>query len=142
MFSRCTAHWIMLAMLMLALVVSVASAQEKENPLLTQIRASLKDPNKPFTMMVMVRVKEGAEKQFEEAFAKAIRGTRQEKGNRAYDLNRDAKMPTAYVVYERWQDLAALEAHLRTPHITTLLAEIGDLLAAPPEGRAFIPAGE
>lgn len=137
----------MLSMRVAAIVLVVglaaeAAGQEKENPILAQVKASLKDPGKPFTMMVMARVKEGSEKQFETAFAKAIRGTRQEKGNRAYDLNRDAKMPSSYIVYERWLDLAALEHHLRTQHIQTLLAEIGDLLAGPPEVRVFLPAGE
>lgn len=131
----------------LALAVLTASAartaaQEKENPIVAQVKAGLKEAGKPFTMMVLARVKDGAEKQFEDAFAKAIRATRREKGNRAYDLNRDVQMPSVYFVYERWQDLAALEAHLRTPHITALLAEIGDLLASPPEVRVLLPAGE
>jgi quinol monooxygenase YgiN len=61
---------------------------------------------------------------------------------RAYDLNRDTKTPTQYLVYERWQDVAALEAHLKTPYITKLLAELGDLVAAPPEASVFVPAGD
>ena len=46
-------------------------------------------------------LKEGAGGRLEEAFARARRATRQEKGNLTYDLNRDAREPTHYLVYER-----------------------------------------
>ncbi|MSQ97316.1 MAG: antibiotic biosynthesis monooxygenase [Gemmataceae bacterium] len=123
-------------------LVAQAPAQDKENPIATEVKANLKDPTKPFTMFVHVKIKVGAGSKFEAAFAKAIVGTRKEKGNKAYDLNRSVKAPNEYVVYERWQDLAALQAHLKTPHITTLLTEIGDLLDGPPEVKALLPAGE
>jgi quinol monooxygenase YgiN len=125
-----------------ALVVIPAPAQEKENPIAAQVKAAVKDPAKPFTLIVRLRIKEGVAAKFEAAFAKARKATRQEKGNAAYDLNRDAKTPTQYLVYERWQSVAALETHLKSPHITTLLAELGDLLAAPPEASIFLPTGE
>ena len=121
---------------------SQATAQEKGDPIASQFKAGLKDLNKPFTMIVRVQVKVGAEEQFEKAFARAIAGTRKEKGNIAYDLNRNARKTSNYLVYERWRDFAALEAHLKTEHITTLLSEIGDLLAMPPEVQLLLPAGE
>jgi|SRR6516165_1669078 autoinducer 2-degrading protein len=123
-------------------IVSIARAQERENAILGQVKAAIKDAAKPFTMVVQLRVKEGSAAKFEAAFAKASKATRQEKGNRAYDLNRDATMPTRYLVYERWQNLAALETHLKSEHITTLLAELGDLLAAPPEITVLVPTGD
>ena len=101
--------------------------------------AAVKDPARPFTLIVRFRIKEGAAAKFEAAFAKATQATRQEKGNRAYDLNRDPQTPTQYLLYERWQDLSALEAHLKTPYITKLLAEMGDLQAAPPESSVLLP---
>jgi quinol monooxygenase YgiN len=125
-----------------AWVVSPAPAQEEENPIAARVKAAVKDPARPFTLVVRVKVKEGAAAKFEAAFAKAAQTTRQEKGNRAYDLNRDTQTPTQYLLYERWQDLPALEAHLKTPYITKLLAELGDLLAAPPEMSVLLPAGD
>jgi quinol monooxygenase YgiN len=119
-----------------------AAAQDMEHPIAAEVKKQVKDTSKPFTMMVYLKVKEGAGPKFETAFAKAIKGTRKEKGNKAYDLNRSAKDPAEYIVYERWQNLAALEAHLKTPHITTLLEEVGDLLDGMPEVRVFVPAGE
>jgi autoinducer 2-degrading protein len=127
--------------LILALAL-VAPAPAQENPIEKAVKAALKDPSKPFTMMVHVKVKDGAGAKFEAAFAKAIIGTRKEKGNKAYDLNRSIKSPNEYIVYERWQDFAALQAHLKTPHIITLLSDISDLLDGPPEAKAFVPAGE
>jgi quinol monooxygenase YgiN len=125
-----------------AVVISRVPAQEKENPIVGQVKAAVGDPGKPFTLIVRLKVKDGATAKFEAAFAKATKATRQEKGNRAYDLNRDPKTPTAYLVYERWQNLAALETHLKSPHITALFAELGDLVAAPPEASIFVPAGD
>ena len=59
-----------------------------------------------------------------------------ETGCSANDLNRNAKMPTRYVGYERWHSVADLEAHLRSAHITTLLMELGDRLARRPKFRS------
>lgn len=129
-------------LLAIAALVATSLAQEKEDPIEAVVKANLKDPAKPFTMFVRVTVKEGAAAKFETAFAKAMVATRKEKGNKAYDLNRSSKSPAEYIVYERWQDLAALQAHMKTPHIKALLAEIGDLLESPPEVKVFVPAGE
>ncbi|MCA1706565.1 MAG: antibiotic biosynthesis monooxygenase [Actinobacteria bacterium] len=136
---------ITLLTLVLALLgagVMPVSGQEKEHPIEAEVKAALKDPAKPFTMLVFLKVKEGAGAKFEEAFGKAIGPTRKEKGNRAYDLNRSAMTPNEYLLYERWQNLAALRAHLRAPHITTLLGEVGDLLDGAPEVRVALPAAE
>lgn len=119
-----------------------AVGQEKENPIVTQVKGKLKDTGKPFTMLVRLQLKDGGQEKFEAAFAKAIGPSRKEKGCRAYDLNRDADNATRYVVYERWQNLAALEEHMRTPHFAALIGEVGDLLAGPPEVRVLLPAGE
>jgi quinol monooxygenase YgiN len=124
-----------------AWILSHAPAQEKENPIAARVKAAVKDPARPFTLVVRLKVKEGTAAKFEAAFAKAAQATRQEKGNRAYDLNRDSQTPTQYLLYERWQDLPALEAHLKTPYITKVLAETGDMLAAPPEISILFPAG-
>jgi quinol monooxygenase YgiN len=130
------------ALATLALLAPGAAGQEKPNPIVATVKAALKDPSRPFTLVVQIQLKEGNGDKFEAAFAKAIKATRKEKGCLAYDLNRDTKTPTGYQVYERWSNLAALEAHLKSEHITTLLREIGDLLASPPEGRVLLPAGE
>jgi quinol monooxygenase YgiN len=118
------------------------AGDEQENPVITAVKSRLKNPDKPFTLIVRIQVKEGAEKQFEAAFSKAIPASRKEKGNLAYDLNRDIQDPSRYLVYERWKDLAALEVHLKTPHLRELLAELPKVTEGAPESQVLLPAGE
>lgn len=124
-----------------AFVLCVTSAPAG-NPIIDAAKSAVSDPKKPFTMVVVVTVKEGKGKEFEEIFRPAIKETRKEKGCIAYDLNRDPKEETRYYVYERWASLAALEAHMETPHIKTLLGKLGDVTAGAPETKFFVVAGE
>lgn len=117
-------------------------AEEKDDPILAFVKQRLKDPEKPFTLMVGVKVKEGAGTKFEEAFAKALKATRKEKGCITYDLNRDADDALRYQVYERWKSLADLKAHLESDHIKALRAVLPDVAAGPPELRVLLPASE
>src|SRR5205823_11280677 len=99
----------------LALVPFLAPAargQSELHPIASQVKAELKDPAKPFLLVVRLQVKEGMGQKFEAAFAKAQKETRKEKGCSAYDLSRDTKEPTRYRVYERWRSLADLDTHL------------------------------
>jgi quinol monooxygenase YgiN len=123
----------------LCLLVAPAAAQDQEHPIVAEAKASLKDPAKPFTLVVRIKVKEGAGAKFEAAYAKAAAGTRQEKGNRAYDLHRSAKAPNEYLLYERWQDLAALQTHLKAPHFAAFFAEAGSLFDGRPEAQIMVP---
>lgn len=130
-------------LLMAALFLAAPlAAQEKENPIEKEVKANLKDPTKSFVMLVSLKVKDGTAAKFEAAFAKARTATRKEKGNKAYSLNRSTKVPGEYVVYERWENFAALQAHMQMPHFAVLLTEVGDMLDAAPEVKVFIPAGE
>jgi quinol monooxygenase YgiN len=130
------------AVLAALLLVAAPALGQELHPIAAQVKAELKDPARPFTMVVSLQVKKGDEAKFETAFARAIAATRKEKGCIAYDLNHDLKDPTRYFVYERWSNLSALEAHLRSAHITTLLADLKPLLAGNPEVKVLTPAGE
>lgn len=118
------------------------SAGEKDNPIVEAAKANVADPKKPFTMVVIVEVKEGQGKALEDLMKPCIAATRKEKGCIAYDLNRDPKDATKYHVYERWQSVAALEHHMQTEHIKTLLSKIGDVITGPPEVKFYVVAGE
>ena len=124
------------------LLFSITLAQDQSNAIANQVKTSVKNPTKPFTLVVSLQIKEDAGDRFEAAFAKAVAPRRREKGCLAYELNRDPKTPTNYLLYERWQNLAALEMHLRSEHITTLLGQVGELVAAPPELRVLLPVGD
>ncbi|MGE3807493.1 MAG: putative quinol monooxygenase [Gemmataceae bacterium] len=124
------------------LLVSSASGQDKEDPIIATVKKALKDKSKPFTMLVLIKVKEGEAAKFEEAFVAAIKATRKEKGNLVYNLNRSLDNPNEFVVFERWKDFAALESHINSKHIQMLLKTVIPLLDAPPEIDVLVPAGE
>ena len=131
----------LLALAALFLAAS-APAQEKENPIEAAVKANLKEPTKPFVMFLSVKIKDGAAAKFEAAFAKARTATRKEKGNKAYSLNRSTKATNEYVVYERWENFAALQAHMKSPHLVALIAEVGEMFDGHPEVKVFIPTRE
>jgi quinol monooxygenase YgiN len=121
------------------LLVPPAPAQEKENPIEKEVKASLKDLTKPFVLYVRIKIKDDTAVKFEAAFAKARTATRKEKGNKAYSLTRSTKVPNEYVVYERWENFAALQSHLKTPHFAALLTEVGDMVDGAPDVKVFLP---
>ena len=124
------------------LFAASASAQDKANPIEAEVKANLKDPSKPFVMFFRVKIKDGTAEKFEAAFAKARTATRKEKGNKAYSLNRSTKTASEYVVYERWENFAALQAHMKTPHLVALIAEVHDMFDGAPEVKVFLPTRE
>jgi len=126
----------------LLLLPAKAAAEEKENPILTFVKTKVKDPDKPFTLIIALKVKEGEKKKLEETFAKAVKATRKEKGCLTYDLSHDTSDASRYLVYERWKSVEALKTHLETEHIKALLAALPELLAGQPEPRVLTPAAE
>jgi quinol monooxygenase YgiN len=128
-----------------AVLLSVSQAPEKstEHPILRAAKESLSDPNKPFTLVVKFTVKEGQEKKFEAAMAKAVKETRKDKGNLAYELSRSPK-GSNYVIYERWENVPALAAHLKTAHFNDAWKAVDPLLDKNIEVDLLVPvpAGE
>jgi quinol monooxygenase YgiN len=119
-----------------------APAQDNENPIEKEVKASLKDPTKPFVMYVHLKIKDGTAEKFEAAFAKARAETRKEKGNKAYIMTRSVKAPSEYIVYERWDNFKALQVHLKAKHTVALLAEVGDMLDGAPSVKVYLPTRE
>lgn len=130
---------LMTAALALSAVVPV---QEQEHPALTRVKASVKDPTKPFIMIITFKVKEGQGPKFEAAFAKAIAETRKEKGCRAYTLSCNGKNPTEYVLYEHWDNVDALAAHLKTDHLKQLGKDREGTTEGNAEVKVMVPVGE
>ena len=114
------------AALAVALLVSPAFADD--HPVVKQMKDKLKHPEKPFTMLVTIQVKEGKEKAFEDAFLEAQKGTKKEKGCLDYSINRDIDHPDTFVIVEKWKNLDGLVDHLAAEHTTKLLKLFGDLV--------------
>ena len=130
------------AMMILFLVIAPCAIAQERHPIAAQVAAAVKDTAKPFALAISLKVKDGEADKFEAAFAKALKETRKEKGCVSYDLNRDPKEAGRYLIYERWKDLSALEAHLASAHIKTLLETLGGVVDGAPEARVLVPAAE
>src|SRR5262249_44091509 len=104
--------------------------------------AQLKDPAKPFTLIVRMRMRDGTQDEVDAAFARARGPTLRELGAIAFDLNREAADPNTVVVYERWRSLRDIEAHLRAPHVSELRSAFNGMIVGLPEVSVLTPAGE
>jgi quinol monooxygenase YgiN len=119
-----------------------APAVADDNPIVASIKSKLKDPAQPFTLLVTVKVKDGAGEKLEAAFKPAAAATRKEAGNLVYQMSRDTDHPDTYVLYERWKNLDALKEHMDTDYLKKLLAGLGEMAAGPPEIKVLTPVGE
>jgi quinol monooxygenase YgiN len=133
----------LLFVLPLALIAGLSVVRaEEENPIVTLVKSKVKDKDKPFGMTVAFKVKDGADKEFAEAFKACLAGTRKEPGCLAYYLNHDVEDPTTFVVFERFKKITALEDHAKSAHVAELLKKIGPLLDGAPGVKVYAVAGE
>ncbi|GAA2640586.1 putative quinol monooxygenase [Streptomyces axinellae] len=68
-----------------------------------------------------------------------IAPTRSEPGCRSYDLYTTGTEASDFVLLERYEDTAALEAHRATAHYKAYRAQLPDLLAEPVEVSVLRP---
>jgi quinol monooxygenase YgiN len=98
-----------------------------DHPAVALVKSKVKDPARPFALLVTIQAKPGKGKELEAAFAPCIAATKREPGCLAYELNRDPDDPTNYLLFEKWKDVAALQAHLKAGHTQELFKAIGPL---------------
>jgi quinol monooxygenase YgiN len=109
--------WTVLA---LAGACSTAPAAD-DHPVVALVKSKVKDPARPFALLVTIKAKAGKEKDVEDAFAPCIAATKKEAGCLAYELNRDPDEPTTYLMYEKFKSVSALDEHLKQDHTQKLL---------------------
>jgi quinol monooxygenase YgiN len=118
----------LLALPVLALAgLPPAASGGQEHPAVALVKSKVKDPRKPFALIVTIKAKPGKGKELEAAFTPCIAATKKEPGCLAYELNRDPDDPTAYVMFEKFKNVAALEAHLKSEHTAKLLKALEPL---------------
>lgn len=132
----------LLAVLVPALLIRVDVMAAPDHPIAAAVAAKLSDPRRKFTMIVKLKVREGADDRLVAAFEEATGPTREEKGCSRYELNQVEGEPGVFYVYERWSSLERLNDHLATPHARRLLQTIHPLLAADPEVTVLVPRAE
>ncbi|MDY6911977.1 MAG: putative quinol monooxygenase [Chloroflexota bacterium] len=85
-------------------------------------------------MIVIAKLKAqvGKEPEMEKALREMILKVEKEEGTLTYTLHLSQNDPTLFLLYEKYQDKAAFEAHSSTPYFKELFATIGPLFAAEP----------
>src|ERR1700758_590801 len=68
------------------------------------------------------RARTGEEGRVEEALRKMVEPTRAEPGNLDYQVFRDPGQPAVFVLFERYADEAAFDAHRASPHFAAWLS--------------------
>ncbi len=95
-----------------------------------------------FVVIAQYKARAGEEDRVEAAL-KNVRGpSRAEPGNLDYQVLRDPREQAVFVLYERYVDEAAFDAHRATPHFSTWLS--GQVLPFLDERRRLdlVPVGE
>jgi quinol monooxygenase YgiN len=74
-----------------------------------------------FVVIAQYRARAGGESRVEAALKEMRKPTRAEPGNLDYQVLRDPRQPAVFVLYERYADEGAFQAHLATDHFGTWL---------------------
>jgi quinol monooxygenase YgiN len=77
-----------------------------------------------FVVIARYQARAGEAARVEEALRNMVAPTRAEPGNRDYQVFRDPNDPSRFVLFERYADSDAFEAHRATPHFGTWLAGV------------------
>ena len=125
------------ALLLLTFTGAIALGQDKEPPIAKEkepdLMARLKKVEGSFSLIVSFQVKKGEEKAMLDACKPCIASTVKEKGCKRYELHQDLENPTKFILFERWDSVKDLEAHMDAAHTKKLLAALGKIVAGPPK---------
>lgn len=66
-----------------------------------------------------------------------IEPSRKEAGCNSYELLQNSADDTDFTFVESWASAAALEAHMKAPHLGAALGKVGDLLGGAPDIRRY-----
>jgi quinol monooxygenase YgiN len=77
-----------------------------------------------FVVIAQYRVRDGEADRVAEALRHMVEPTRAEPGNLDYQAFRDPEDSSLFVLFERYVDSDAFDAHRETPHFATYLAGV------------------
>jgi quinol monooxygenase YgiN len=127
--------------LVLALSCSTTVAQEEKEPeIITRLKKAKVEG--PFTLVVVMKVKEGQEKNFKKTAGPCLTASRKEKGCQQYDLMEDLENPRQFVMIERWKSVKDLEDHFKTDHFKKLVSQVHDMFDGQPRFAFFRKADQ
>lgn len=96
-------------------------------------RAPIADPSRTRNIVVRLQARPDQRDTVVEAMRVNQIASRAAPGNLVYNLYQERADPDAWVIHERWTDVAAHQAHLAQPYSVTFDAQMKAFVAAPPE---------
>ncbi len=88
---------------------------------------------KTITVVATFQARPGKEAELKKALISLVAPTRAEAGCLNYDLHASPEDAGKFLFHENWISPAALDAHMKTPHIAALLPRVDELCIAFPE---------
>jgi quinol monooxygenase YgiN len=82
---------------------------------------------KTLTVVATFHARPGKEVELRAALIGLVAPTRKESGCVNYDLHVSTEDPAKFLFHENWTTQTALDAHLKMPHIQTLLPRLDEL---------------
>lgn len=79
-----------------------------------------------------VKVKPETRAEAAQAALKMAKATQGEAGCKSYGFYADLEDPNTFLIFEQWENEAALMAHFQSPHMAEFNSLIPRFLAAPP----------
>ncbi|NJL42701.1 MAG: antibiotic biosynthesis monooxygenase [Pseudanabaena sp. RU_4_16] len=83
------------------------------------------------TVIARIKSKPGMEKRMQQNLLHLLTPTRSETGCITFDLLIDINDPTVFMLYENWENQAALDAHFEQPYVKQVLEAYEVTLAEP-----------
>ena len=84
------------------------------------------------TVFATLTAQPGKADEVRAALQTLVSATRTEPGNLHYRLYEDPKSPGSFFFHEQYKDEAAVDAHMKSPHLAAAFAAAGKLLTAAP----------
>jgi quinol monooxygenase YgiN len=88
-------------------------------------------PQNLLIVVAEMTAQNGKEEELRQKLTGFVAPTRAENGCVQYDLHEAEDRPGQFLFFEKWDSAEALEAHLASPHIASVLPGLGAILAGP-----------
>jgi quinol monooxygenase YgiN len=137
--SWCLAVWLLMVVAGMA-GHSIAADEPQASPLDALVariqKAGLAD--KPFGLIVSVKLREDKVEAFLSVARKAQAASRKEPGCAEYTFHQNAETTTEVYVTEKWKNLKALQDHFASPHFQEMAGQLGGLVTESPQIRIVL----
>jgi quinol monooxygenase YgiN len=94
--------------------------------LIERLKATIK-PDQAFELLVRIKLKPGTEERFAAEATKVAKETVKEPGNEMFVFYKHLEQPGTVILFEKWKNIAALEAHQTAPHTVPWLKFTGEI---------------